>query len=114
MRCSIAMTWSSAEPGGTRLDNRDFCALQIGVTTLTASCHRGASPNSSRVSHNAPKYWNALRPQEMLTTIFAWSSATWRLTTGFLDDFMFKIPGIRHVRTNTILKEVKYEVTLPF
>src|SRR6478752_7521323 len=25
----------------------------------------------------------------------------------FLDDFMFRIPGIRHVRTNVILKEIK-------
>ncbi|WP_213769336.1 Lrp/AsnC family transcriptional regulator [Bradyrhizobium sp. dw_78] len=32
----------------------------------------------------------------------------------FLDDFMFKIPGIRHVRTNVILKEIKYEIALPF
>ena len=32
----------------------------------------------------------------------------------FLDDFMFKIPGIRHVRTNVILKEIKYDVSLPF
>jgi DNA-binding Lrp family transcriptional regulator len=32
----------------------------------------------------------------------------------FLDDFMFKIPGIRHVRTNVILKEIKYDVALPF
>src|ERR1700734_1280643 len=32
----------------------------------------------------------------------------------FLDDFMFKIPGLRHVRTNVILKEIKYEVALPF
>ena len=32
----------------------------------------------------------------------------------FLDDFMFRIPGIRHVRTNVILKEIKYDVALPF
>jgi Lrp/AsnC family leucine-responsive transcriptional regulator len=32
----------------------------------------------------------------------------------FLDDFMFRIPGLRHVRTNVILKEIKYEVALPF
>src|SRR5215468_5082373 len=32
----------------------------------------------------------------------------------FLDEFMFKIPGIRHVRTNVILKEIKYDVALPF
>ncbi len=32
----------------------------------------------------------------------------------FLDDFMFKIPGIRHVRTNVILKEIKYDIALPF
>ena len=32
----------------------------------------------------------------------------------FLDDFLFKIPGVRHVRTNVILKEIKYDVTLPF
>jgi Lrp/AsnC family leucine-responsive transcriptional regulator len=32
----------------------------------------------------------------------------------FLDDFMFKIPCIRHVRTNVILKEIKYDVALPF
>jgi len=32
----------------------------------------------------------------------------------FLDDFIFKIPGIRHVRTNVILKEIKCEIALPF
>ena len=32
----------------------------------------------------------------------------------FLDEFMFRIPGVRHVRTNVILKEIKYDVTLPF
>ena len=32
----------------------------------------------------------------------------------FLDEFMFKLPGIRHVRTNVILKEIKYDVALPF
>lgn len=32
----------------------------------------------------------------------------------FLDSFLFKIPGVRHVRTNVILKEIKYEVALPF
>jgi Lrp/AsnC family transcriptional regulator, leucine-responsive regulatory protein len=32
----------------------------------------------------------------------------------FLDEFMFRIPGIRHVRTNVILKEIKCDVTLPF
>jgi Lrp/AsnC family leucine-responsive transcriptional regulator len=32
----------------------------------------------------------------------------------FLDDFMFRIPGVRHVRTNVILKEIKYDVALPF
>lgn len=32
----------------------------------------------------------------------------------FLDEFMFRIPGIRHVRTNVILKEIKYDIALPF
>ena len=32
----------------------------------------------------------------------------------FLDDFMFKIPGLRHVRTNVILKEIKCDIALPF
>ncbi|MDE2379579.1 Lrp/AsnC family transcriptional regulator [Bradyrhizobium sp.] len=32
----------------------------------------------------------------------------------FLDDFMFRIPGIRHVRSNVILKEIKTGVALPF
>jgi hypothetical protein len=27
---------------------------------------------------------------------------------------MFKIPGIRHVRTNVILKEIKCDIALPF
>jgi Lrp/AsnC family leucine-responsive transcriptional regulator len=31
----------------------------------------------------------------------------------FLDEFMFTLPGIRHVRTNMILKEIKYDVSLP-
>src|SRR5215468_10128251 len=34
--------------------------------------------------------------------------------TKFLDDFMFRIPGIRHVRSNVILKEIKAGVALPF
>jgi len=32
----------------------------------------------------------------------------------FLDDFVFRLPGIRHVRTNVILKEIKNDVALPF
>ena len=32
----------------------------------------------------------------------------------FLDDFMFRLPGIRYVRTNVILKEVKHSMSLPF
>lgn len=32
----------------------------------------------------------------------------------FLDDFMFRIPGIRYVRSNVILKEIKASVALPF
>lgn len=32
----------------------------------------------------------------------------------FLDDFMFRIPGIRYVRSNVILKEIKAGVALPF
>jgi Lrp/AsnC family transcriptional regulator, leucine-responsive regulatory protein len=32
----------------------------------------------------------------------------------FLDGFMFRLPGIRHVRTNVILKEIKTGVALPF
>lgn len=32
----------------------------------------------------------------------------------FLDEFMFRIPGIRHVRTNVILKEIKCDIALPF
>ena len=27
----------------------------------------------------------------------------------FLDEFMFRIPGIRYVRSNVVLKEIKYE-----
>jgi Lrp/AsnC family transcriptional regulator, leucine-responsive regulatory protein len=32
----------------------------------------------------------------------------------FLDEFMFRIPGIRYVRSNVILKEIKSGVALPF
>ena len=32
----------------------------------------------------------------------------------FLDEFMFRLPGIRTVRTNVILKEIKTSVALPF
>ncbi|WP_201829891.1 Lrp/AsnC ligand binding domain-containing protein [Microvirga zambiensis] len=32
----------------------------------------------------------------------------------FLDAFMFRLPGIRYVRTNVILKEIKTSVALPF
>ncbi|NBJ11050.1 Lrp/AsnC family transcriptional regulator [Microvirga arsenatis] len=32
----------------------------------------------------------------------------------FLDGFMFRLPGIRTVRTNVILKEIKTSVALPF
>jgi DNA-binding Lrp family transcriptional regulator len=31
----------------------------------------------------------------------------------FLDEFMFRIPGIRHVRTNIVLKEIKCDVAVP-
>ena len=32
----------------------------------------------------------------------------------FLDEFVFRLPGIRNVRTNVILKEIKTSVALPF
>ena len=32
----------------------------------------------------------------------------------FLDDFLFRLPGIRHVRSNVVLKEIKSSVALPF
>jgi DNA-binding Lrp family transcriptional regulator len=32
----------------------------------------------------------------------------------FLDEFMFRIPGIRYVRSNVVLKEIKSSVALPF
>ena len=32
----------------------------------------------------------------------------------FLDEFVFRLPGIRNVRTNVILKEIKTGVALPF
>lgn len=32
----------------------------------------------------------------------------------FLEEFMFRLPGIRHVRSNVVLKEIKLETSLPF
>ena len=32
----------------------------------------------------------------------------------FLDEFIFRLPGIRNVRTNVILREIKATVALPF
>lgn len=32
----------------------------------------------------------------------------------FLDEFIFRLPGIRNVRTNVILREIKTTVALPF
>ena len=32
----------------------------------------------------------------------------------FLDEFMFRLPGVRHVRSNMVLKEIKTNVSLPF
>jgi DNA-binding Lrp family transcriptional regulator len=32
----------------------------------------------------------------------------------FLEDFVFRLPGIRHVRSNVILKDIKLEASLPF
>lgn len=32
----------------------------------------------------------------------------------FLDEFMFRIAGVRHVRSNIVLKEIKTDVALPF
>jgi DNA-binding Lrp family transcriptional regulator len=31
----------------------------------------------------------------------------------FLEEFLFRLPGIRTVRTNVVLKQIKYEVALP-
>lgn len=31
----------------------------------------------------------------------------------FLEDFLFRLPGIAHVRTNLVLKEIKLETRLP-
>lgn len=32
----------------------------------------------------------------------------------FLDEFVFRLPGIRQVRTNVVLREIKQGVALPF
>jgi len=32
----------------------------------------------------------------------------------FLDDFVFKLPGVRQVRSNIVLKEIKADTALPF
>ncbi len=32
----------------------------------------------------------------------------------FLDDFMFRLPGVSQVRSNIVLKEIKVETALPF
>ena len=32
----------------------------------------------------------------------------------FLEQFLFKLPGIAHVRTNLVLKEIKFTTALPF
>lgn len=32
----------------------------------------------------------------------------------FLETFVFKLPGIRHVRSNVVLREIKASVALPF
>lgn len=32
----------------------------------------------------------------------------------FLDEFMFGLPGVRHVRSNMVLKGIKTDVSLPF
>ncbi len=32
----------------------------------------------------------------------------------FLDDFLFRVPGVAHVRSNIILKDVKSSMKLPF
>jgi Lrp/AsnC family transcriptional regulator, leucine-responsive regulatory protein len=32
----------------------------------------------------------------------------------FLDDFIFKLPGVSQVRSNIVLKEIKTETALPF
>ena len=32
----------------------------------------------------------------------------------FLDDFIFKLPGVSQVRSNIVLKEIKADTALPF
>jgi DNA-binding Lrp family transcriptional regulator len=32
----------------------------------------------------------------------------------FLDDFVFRLPGVSQVRSNIVLKEVKWDTALPF
>ena len=32
----------------------------------------------------------------------------------FLDDFIFKLPGVSQVRSNIVLKEIKTDTALPF
>ncbi len=34
--------------------------------------------------------------------------------TAFLDDFVFKLPGVSQVRSNIVLKEIKSDTALPF
>ena len=32
----------------------------------------------------------------------------------FLDEFMFRLPGVSQVRSNIVLKEIKTDTALPF
>jgi DNA-binding Lrp family transcriptional regulator len=32
----------------------------------------------------------------------------------FLDDFIFRLPGVSQVRSNIVLKEIKMDTALPF
>ncbi|MFQ5983761.1 MAG: AsnC family transcriptional regulator, partial [Woeseiaceae bacterium] len=32
----------------------------------------------------------------------------------FLDDFIFKLPGVSQVHSNIVLKEIKFDTALPF
>ncbi|MHC2710218.1 hypothetical protein ACVIWV_009515 [Bradyrhizobium diazoefficiens] len=74
---------------------------------------RSSSTNSWPGSRRAARCWNVSRPRATPIIICVSSCRTWRPITDS-SKFMFRIPGIRYVRSNVVLKEIKTGVALPF
>ena len=121
---SFGLLAQSQEPGGGR-HHRSLCRHRRIIARRASGCrqwcmcrwrgtNRGMSIDFIR---------EVLRHPEVLECFATSGEADFHLRVvvedidaynTFLDDFIFKLPGVSQVRSNIVLKEIKADTALPF